>query len=95
MHENRVVEVVRKCVYTWNYKMDSSFLINAFIILIIGSTLWLITKRWFWLLAFGVRALASAFSTIASIFHFEILWALGFFFLTIICGLFFIGIADE
>jgi hypothetical protein len=75
--------------------MDSSLLINALIILILGSTLWLTTQRWFWLLAFGIGAIASAFSTLASIFHFEILWALGFFFLTIICGLFFQTIADD
>jgi hypothetical protein len=83
------------CVYTWNCKMDSSLLINALIILILGSTLWLTTQRWFWLLAFGIGAIASAFSTLASIFYFEILWALGFFFLTIICGLFFQTIADD
>jgi hypothetical protein len=75
--------------------MDSSLLINALIILFLGATLWLTTQRWFWLLAFGISAIASAFSTLASIFHFEILWALGFFFLTIICGLFFQIIADD
>jgi hypothetical protein len=45
----------------------------------------LITQRWFWLILFGVGGLAAAFSTLASIFHFQILGALGYFFLTIIC----------
>jgi hypothetical protein len=45
----------------------------------------LITQRWFWLLAFGIGGLAAAFSTLASIFHFQILGALGYFLLTLIC----------
>lgn len=47
--------------------------------------IFLMLQKWFWILAFGVGGLASAFSTLASIFHFEILWALGFFFLMVIC----------
>lgn len=45
----------------------------------------LITQRWFWSLAFGISGLAAAFSTSASIFHFQIFGALGYFFLTMIC----------
>lgn len=45
----------------------------------------LITKTWFWLFVFGIGGLASAFSTLASIFHFQILNALGLFFLTLFC----------
>ena len=71
--------------------MTFFFLIASILLL----ALWLITQRWFWLLASGVGALASAFSTLASIFHFQILWALGFFFLTIICGLIFITVAGD
>jgi hypothetical protein len=47
--------------------------------------LWLLTQRWFWLIVLGIGGLASAFATLASIFHFQILGALGFFFLTAIC----------
>jgi len=44
------------------------------------------TKRWFWwLLVFGVGGLAAAFTTIACIIHFQILGALGAFFLTGVC----------
>jgi hypothetical protein len=48
-------------------------------------SLWLMTKRWFWLLAFGIGALASAFTTLACIIHFQILGALGAFFLMLAC----------
>ena len=54
----------------------------------------LVTQRWFWLLAFGIGGLAAAFSTLASIFHFQILGALGFFFLAIICWGITASIAD-
>lgn len=56
-------------------------LIFGFVVLAIV----LMTQRWFWLILFGVSGLAAAFSTLASIFHFQILGALGFFFLAIIC----------
>ena len=56
-------------------------------LLIIGIlALVLITQRWFWLLVFGFGGLASLFAMIASIFHFQILGAIGFFVLTCICG---------
>ena len=44
---------------------------------------------------FGVSGLAAGFSTLASIFHFQILWALGFFFLTIICWMITAAILDN
>ena len=47
--------------------------------------LWLMTKRWFWLLVFGVGGLAAAFTTLACIVHFQIIGALGAFFLTGVC----------
>jgi len=56
-------------------------LIFGFVVLAIV----LIIQRWFWILVFGIGGLAAAFSTLASIFHFQILGALGFFFLAIIC----------
>jgi hypothetical protein len=40
----------------------------------------------FWIFAFGIGALASVFAMLASIIHFQILGALGFFILAIICG---------
>lgn len=48
--------------------------------------IYLVTRRWFWLAAFAVGALASAFATLGSIVHFQILGALGFFFLAAICA---------
>lgn len=65
-------------------------LIFGFVVLAIV----LITQRWFWLLVFGISGLAAAFSTLASIFHFQILGALGFFFLAIICWGITASIAD-
>jgi hypothetical protein len=47
--------------------------------------LWLITQRWFWMLAFFTGGLASCFAMLASIIYFQILGALGFFFLMAIC----------
>jgi hypothetical protein len=67
------------------------------LIILIGLgllALFLITQRWFWLV-FGVGGLASAFATLASIFHFQILGALGFFFLTCICWVVASLIADT
>ncbi len=56
------------------------------VLLAIGALcLWLMTKRWFWLLAFSVGGLAAAFTTLACIIHFQILGALGAFFLMIVC----------
>jgi hypothetical protein len=46
----------------------------------------LVLQRWFWVLAFGIGALASAFALLASIIHFEILGALGFYCLMVVCG---------
>ena len=45
----------------------------------------LIFQRWFWLLAFSISGLAACFALLASIIHFQILGALGFFFLMLIC----------
>ena len=57
------------------------------VLVVLGLVLlFCMTKRWFWLLAFGIGTLASAFATLASIVHFQILGALGFFFLTLILG---------
>jgi len=63
-----------------------------FVICILG--LLLLTQRWVWVLGFGIGGLAAAFSTLASIFHFQILGALGFFLLMIICWFIAVAIAD-
>lgn len=56
-------------------------------LIILGlACLYLITRKWFWLLDFGIGALASTFAVLASIIHFQIFIALGFFFLAGICG---------
>ncbi len=52
-------------------------------LLVIG--LLLVTQKWFWTLALFLGVIASLFAMIASIFHFEILAALGFFILMVIC----------
>ncbi|WLQ15630.1 hypothetical protein O5O45_06835 [Hahella aquimaris] len=55
------------------------------ILLILGvAALFLITQRWFWVLVFGLGTLASAFTVIASVIHFQILGAVGFTVLTFI-----------
>jgi len=45
----------------------------------------LITQRWFWLTLFIVGAIASILAVIASVIHFQILAALGFLALAVIC----------
>jgi len=55
------------------------------ILIVVGLVvIGVMTQRWFWLFVFGVGGLASAFACLASIVQFEILWALGFFFLAVI-----------
>jgi len=48
-------------------------------VIILCVFLILITQRWFWALAFLLGALASCFAMIASVIHFQILGAMGFF----------------
>lgn len=55
------------------------------LIALAGLALYLLTRRWFWVGLMFFAGLASLFSMIASIFHFQILAALGFFVLTGIC----------
>lgn len=57
--------------------------------------LWLLTQRWFWLLTFFTGGLASCFAMLASIIHFQIFGAVGFFFLMMICWLIMAAIADA
>lgn len=60
------------------------------IALLVGS-LFLITHRWFWVIVFSFAGLASLVATLASIFHFQILAALGYFVLMAI----FVGIMQA
>lgn len=55
--------------------MDSDMLIIGVIGFI---ALWLIMQKWFWIIALFIATIASIFSIIASIIHFQILGALGF-----------------
>jgi hypothetical protein len=56
-------------------------------ILILGTVaigIWLLFQRWFWLVSFAVAGLASCFAMLASIIHFQIVFALGYFFLMVV-----------
>jgi hypothetical protein len=62
--------------------------------LIVGG-LTLMTQRRFWVLVFFTAGLASCFAMMASIIHFQILGALGSFFLMAVCWGFAGGIAGA
>lgn len=51
----------------------------------IAVAIYLITRRWFWWLLFFTAGLAACFAMIASIIHFQILAAVGLFFVMMIC----------
>lgn len=51
------------------------------------AALYLAFQKWFWIVAFFIGALASAFAVLASIIHFQILGALGYTALAVICSL--------
>lgn len=53
-------------------------------VLFLSGLLYLATRRWFWIIALWLLSVAAAFSCIASIIHFQILWAVGYFVLSII-----------
>jgi len=57
--------------------------------------IFLITRAWFWCFIFFLIALASGFSMLASIIHFQILAAIGLFFLTAISWLAFTLIYES
>jgi hypothetical protein len=67
---------------------------TALVIVLCAVALYLATRRWVWILVFGISGLAAGFSTLASIFHFQILGALGFCFLAWICLVITAVIAD-
>lgn len=65
------------------------------IVIVLGFIfLFLLFQRWFWVLVFFFSGLASGFAMLASIFHFQILGALGFFVLMAICFSIFRAIAE-
>jgi len=45
----------------------------------------LMFQRWCWLIVFGIASLVSCIALLASIIHFQIFGALGFFILMLIC----------
>ena len=55
----------------------------------------LMTQRWPWVFVFFIAGLASCFAMLASIIHFQILVAVGFFFLMAVCWGFAGGIAGA
>ena len=70
--------------------------IGILILIVLGiGAIYLMTRRWFWMVAFFFGALASLFSIIASIIHFQILGAVGYFVLMIICWFIFQALLDN
>lgn len=67
------------------------------IALVIGAifAIILMMQYWFWLIVFFVGGLASFFALIASVIHFQILWALGFSLLTFIFYVAFAWVAEN
>ena len=67
---------------------------NVILVILGLGALWLVTQRWFWALLFFVGALASFFAMAASVIHFQILGAVGFFFLMWIFWAICVGVAS-
>ena len=74
--------------------MSEENLIYAGIIIAVIVFIVLIFQRWFWLLVFFFPGLASFFAMCASVIHFQILAALGFFVLMVICVFFYFRLDD-
>lgn len=64
--------------------MDGDTLAMAILGFMVIALIALATQRWFWLLVFGLSSIAALFTCIASIIHFQILAAVGFFVLACI-----------
>ena len=67
---------------------------KVIIVCLTVASFWLLFQRWFWVAAFGLAALASGFTMLASIIHFQILGAVGFFILMAITYTACVVIAD-
>ena len=65
--------------------------INVMLTVACVVTIYLVTLRGFWTIGFCLGALWSMFSMLASIFHFQILAAIGFF----VLGVFLWGVAAK
>jgi hypothetical protein len=74
--------------------METSMGENLFIFALVIGAIYLVTQRWFWVITSGLCAVASFFAMCASVIHFQILGAMGFFILTAICS-FICGIASD
>ena len=68
---------------------------EAILIALAVSALFLITQRWLWVLGFALGAIASLFATLAIIIHFQILGAVGFFILAGVLGVVAGALAEE
>ena len=69
---------------------------DQIIIVFVGiGVLWLMTKRWFWIALFFLGAVASLFAIVASLIRFEILSAIGFSFLMLICWVIGLAVASS
>lgn len=55
----------------------------------------IVTRRWFWVAVFFFSGLAALFAMVASVIHFQILAAVGFFVLMVVCWGLLSAVADE
>jgi hypothetical protein len=67
---------------------------DFFTICLITAGVYLATRRWFWFVAFAFGSLASFFAMCASVIHFQILGAVGFFILMFVCWSMALGVAE-
>ena len=74
--------------YTPKYNTNNKFsLINNINIIVVIIFILLATQSWFWILVFGLSTLASGFTTLAFIIHFQIFKAVFFWILTMVLGI--------
>lgn len=67
---------------------------DTWTILIGVAVLVLLTQSWFWMLAFFLGGLAALFAIVASIIHFQILEAVGFFLLMCVSFACMVGVTN-
>jgi hypothetical protein len=68
---------------------------GIFIFVLVIGVIFLVTQRWFWLIASGLGVIASFFAMCASVIHFQILGAMGFLLLMGICCAIFTAAGDS